>query len=73
MTLLLERAQRRPAVGRSCHIFELIGIPVQETLLGLYRKGSTEKLSLPTVTLYFRISATLLFVDDVAAGALTVI
>ena len=45
MTLLLERAQRRPAVGRSCHIFELIGIPVQETLLGLYRKGTKEKIA----------------------------
>lgn len=27
-----------------CHIFELIGIPVQETLLGLYRKGGKDKI-----------------------------
>lgn len=27
-----------------CHIFELIGIPVQETLLGLYRRCGKEKI-----------------------------
>lgn len=27
-----------------CHIFDLVGIPVQETLLGLYRKGGKEKI-----------------------------
>lgn len=27
-----------------CHIFELVGMPVQETLLGLYRKGEKEKI-----------------------------
>ena len=27
-----------------CHIFALIGIPVQETLLGLYRKAGKEKI-----------------------------
>lgn len=27
-----------------CHIFELIGIPVQETLLGLYRKSGKDKI-----------------------------
>lgn len=27
-----------------CHIFELIGIPVQETLLGLYHKDGKEKI-----------------------------
>ena len=27
-----------------CHIFELIGIPVQETLLGLYRRGGKDKI-----------------------------
>lgn len=38
-----------------CHIFDLVGIPVQETLLGLYRKGGKRKLLWPVAILRRRV------------------